>query len=523
MAMLLGLVTACSSSSGGGGSSVTDTGNAPVTGASSSGGASGAKRGGTLNVAVYSILANMTPGNIGVAYADSGATAGAVYGYLGYQDPKTGEVHLQFLKSMTPSADFKTWTLVLKPGIKFSDGTPLNAAAIKFNIDKIADPNSGAQSQPIFASWKTTVVDDVTLKIVLPEADSGFPAVMTQMFPWIGSPTAWKKEGKKFATQPVGAGPFKIQSWTQNAQMTLVRNPYYADFAPGQPYLDKVVVKVTTQTSQLMAALRSGQADTAWVQGDGQIKQAKDAGLNVDVTKVGGGEYLVFNTTKPPFNDIRARQAVSYALNHDQLASVWATGNTAPFMNLYAPTSPYYDKKNDFTGTDTAKAKQLFAALKADGVDLSFDFVTTTSYPQVGAYLQATLEKYAGVKLKPRLESIDQYIADGRSNNFDMFAFGATYSNPWPSVKQYFAKGGSSHFGGWDDPAVTKAIKAIGSTTDPSVWKKNYDIIASRMATQYPIYSAQQSSYGFVTAKKVQNIKPIEYGGTALLAQMWVK
>ena len=479
------------------------------------------KHGGTLNVAATSMQSNMSPTQIGVGYEDAGTTAAAIYGYLAYLTPKDGSVHLQFLRSITPSKGDKVWTLVLHSGIQFSDGTPLNAAAIRYTLQQMSSPNSGDPNFKIIETWREQVVNATTLKITLPQADSGFPAEVTQYFPWIGSPTAWQKAGINFGTNPVGAGPFKLQSWTQNAQMTLVPNPYYKNFAPGQPYLDKIVVNEASQPSQLISALQSGQDQAAWLQGRTQFNDAKAAGMNVQEVLASGGEYLLFNTAKPPFNNLLARKAVSDALNHQQLASVWSPGTT-PFMNLFAPSSPYYNKANNFSGTNTAEAMKLFSQLHSQGVNMNFSFVTVTTYAASADYLQATLDKYPGVHVTPQLENISQYIADAKDGNFGIFAFGLNFANPWPSVPSTFGPTGGANFGHWVDPKVTQALNKISHSESPAVLKKNYNIIAKEMATQEPIYPAQDSELAYATTKSVQNVQTIEYGATPLVAQMWL-
>jgi len=486
-------------------------------------GAATPQHGGTLNFLTASLQSNLAPTQTGPAEEDASVTGGAIYGYLGYLNDKTGAVELQFLKSITPAKGNKTWTLVLHPGIKFSDGTPLDASAIAYTIQQQSNPNSGDSNFATEKTWKTQVVNATTLKITLPTGDAQFPAEMTQDFPYIGSPTAWKKEGANFATKPVGAGPYMLQSWTQNDQLTEVPNPYYKNFAPGEPYISKLVFTLANQQSrsQYISGMDSHQYQMGWLEGTKEFNEIRQSGYTVQGLTSSGGEFLLFNAAKAPFNNVLARRAVSDALNHQELASIWSPG-TAPFTNFYSPSSPYYNKANNFGGQNPAEAAKLFAQLHKEGVNLNMDFVTVTGFANTAAYLQSTLDKYPGVHVTASLDNINSYIQSARAGDFSIFAFGVNFVNPWPSVFNAFAKTGSGNFGKWNDPATQKAVSIISQTRNPATLKKEYNIIANRVATQDPFFASQGSQLGLAWAKNVHNVQSVEFGVTPLMGQAWM-
>ena len=475
-------------------------------------------------MAANSLPSNMAPTSATVSEEDDSATMGAIYGYLGYINDKTGAVELSFLKSMTPSNGDRTWTLTLHPGIRFSDGTPFNAAAIAYTIAQQANPNNGYVNYAQERTWKTHVVNATTMTITLPTRDAQFPAEMTQDFPYISSPTAWRKEGTGFQTRPVGAGPFKLQSWTQNDQLTVVPNPYYSRFAPGQPYLSKVVFTLVNQSgpNELIATVQSGTDNAAWLEGSSEFSKARAAGFNVEPTVSSGGEYLLFNTAKAPFNNVLAREAVSYALSSTELAALWSPG-TPPFNNLFSTTSPYYDSKYNFVSPNAAKATALFKKLQAQGVKMNFTFVTVSAFSQSADYVQATLDKYPGVHVSLALDNIDSYLQAATSGNFGLYAYGIDFANPWPALQQVFAANGAQNFGKWNDPVVQKALDVLATTQSPALEKKEYLAISKEVATQYPFFASQGAVLAYATEKSFQNVKTIEFGATPLLAQIWQK
>lgn len=492
---------------------------APLTRAAA---ASGPPHGGTLDIALSGLLPNISPAVANVGEEEPSYAMGLVYGFLGYENRTTGAVELQFLKSITPSDDYKVWTLTLHPGLKFSDGTDLNAAAIAYTIAQQANPKNGYMDQSEVAPYKTKVVNDLTLQIRLPKTDAGFPAEMTQYFASIGSPTAWKKEGVKFGTHPVGAGPFELQSWVQNVSMTFVPNPYYKNFAPGQPYLDKIVINNVDTQSQIMSAIESGSDQMTYLQGNQQFGQARSAGQKLVVTASSGGENLAFNTKTAPFDDLRAREAVSLALNHQELASIWSPGSAAA-KNLFAPTSPYYDAKYNFPAQDKKKATQLFQALAKAGHPVHFTIMDDNAYPQIASYVQSHLDGYPGVQVKTDLVDPQIYIADSHTANFQMAPEGVSYNNPWPTLEQQNVPGGEDNISLWNDPKVTAAFDTIRQTTNQAVLKKQYAIVEREVQTQYPFFFSQGSSLGEAYSPKLGGVQVIGYGVTPLLAGVYFK
>ena len=137
------------------------------------------------------------------------------------------------------------WTLKLRPNIKFTDGTPFDAAAVKFNWQRLQDPNQRALLAAKANQMQSMdVIDTTTLRITLKEKNAQFPNSVVLMS-FIGSPTAIQQRGNQFAGNPVGAGSFQFKSWVRNSALTLVRNPNYWN-AP-LPYLDQIVFKPVSE------------------------------------------------------------------------------------------------------------------------------------------------------------------------------------------------------------------------------------------------------------------------------------
>src|SRR5262249_34522653 len=155
------------------------------------------------------------------------------------------------------------WTLKLRSGVKFSDGTAFDAAAVKFNWDRAKDP---AELSPAASIMKQVtsmqIIDPVTLKITLTAANSAFPAVIATTGPMtlIGLPAASAKSEPAYGSAPVGAGPYLLKEWVRRDHMTLVRNPTYY----GKTYLDQIIIRDIPDEQQRYNTLLSGGADMSF-------------------------------------------------------------------------------------------------------------------------------------------------------------------------------------------------------------------------------------------------------------------
>jgi peptide/nickel transport system substrate-binding protein len=260
-------------------------------------------------------------------------------------------------KSVTANSDDSVWTITLPAGLKFADGTPINAAAVEYNLARVEASGGGFTQVKSFK-----VVGQRTLVATMKAPWAAFPAALSGQPGWIASPTAIKSEGKGFATKPVGSGPYELQSWSQGNQIVLVRNPHF--WRPGLPYFSKVTYKIITDSAARLSALQAGNVDAAEV----QPSQAIAAGINSSSSYqwqylANGVDLVYFNTGVAPLNNLDARKAIAEATDRSALIkSVWR--NVGGIANSPIPSSnPFYSPVN-FPGYNLAGAKTLVAAYK---------------------------------------------------------------------------------------------------------------------------------------------------------------
>lgn len=472
------------------------------------------KRGGEATMVLASVGARFDPATQQIYAFTEAPVMSAVFGVLAYQEAGADQLTMGFLKSLTSSDDSKTWTAVLQPNLKFSDGTPFDAAAIQYNIERIADPTTGSIFQSIAKDLQLKVVDDVTLEMTLPQPNTQFDKIFAQSFACIGSPTAMKAEGVNFGTKPVGAGPFKIDSITPGQSISLVRNEYYESFAPGQPYLDKLNFSFIAGYPQQLQALEAGSAQLMLASGQTTVQQMQAADINVRAFQSIGGANFLFNNAKAPFSNPVAREALTLALDRNTVASTFAQGTPAA-TNLFPESSPYYDPQYNFPQQDKERAQQLFDQLAAEGTPLEFTLVTSSSFPDAmnaANSLQAQLAGYQNVKMTIKAEPTAQNLQDMREGNYDLTPGGIYSATPIPAAIQFFRTGGTLNYSRWSNATADAAMDNMYTTTDDAQIKKDWGVVQEQINKEFPVYFANIGAMAFGATKNITGLHVIGYG-----------
>src|SRR5262249_43392881 len=222
------------------------------------------KQGGSITVGLELDIPGFDPLKVGVFDTSAEIAASSIFDTLTTLDDK-GEVKPKLALSWTHSEDFKTWTFKLRPGVKFHDGSPFNAQAMKENFDRQKDPaNKCRCAFYIGFIHDVQAPEELTLVYNLNDPQVNLPALISPstVNNAIQSPTAWKTKGDDYSRSPVGTGPFILKSWNAGDRMVLERNPNY--WNKGHPYLDRITLKPLPDAQSRFASLQSGEADIVW-------------------------------------------------------------------------------------------------------------------------------------------------------------------------------------------------------------------------------------------------------------------
>ncbi|MEU3613356.1 ABC transporter substrate-binding protein [Streptomyces sp. NPDC006872] len=418
-------------------------------GSSSSGGGQ-ARSGGTLTFAVGSDAGCVDPQQVGSN--DTIYSLRQIVDSLTDQDPKTGKIVPWLAKSWDISTDATTFTFHLRPGVTFSDGSALTAQVVKDNFDAVPKLGAlGTLAQGYLSGVdSTTVVDPLTVRVTFKQPNAQFlQATATHSLGIESSASVQKSPQDKCSQGVVGSGSFVLKDYVQNQSITLARRAGYAWGSAlwtkkGEAYLDKLVFKVVPEAGVRTGSLQSGQVDA--ISGVGRSNEsALKSGGQVDLQQranPGVVFNLGLNNSRPALKDVRVRQAISYAVDRQQIVdTVFPTG-TEPATSILAHTTPDYSDLGAELTLDAAKAESLLdsAGWKTGGdgirVKNGKKLSLTVSWFPNAATNQPSLEliqqqlKAVGVGVVLEQLPVTQFAPTLQSGDFDVVWGNVTRADP---------------------------------------------------------------------------------------------
>jgi peptide/nickel transport system substrate-binding protein len=368
------------------------------------------------------------------------------------------------------------WTFTLRQGVKFSDGTPFDAAAVVFNLDRYTNKKSPYFSPTLAAysgltlgaisSYSATSPTTVVINTAVPQA--ALPSNMTTAF--MASPTAVKKYGADFAKHPVGTGPFTFVKEVQGQELDLAANTTYWG---GAPKISKLVLRPIADPATRTAALRSGEVNWIEYPNPSDIGSLKSAGYTIDTNSYDHIWPWVFDTTKKPWNDPRVREAANLAIDRQTMATSLLAGTADPAYQMAPRANGAYRAANDAYSFDPTKAKQLLAeAGYPNGFTASVVYPTSGSGnmdpPAMNQELQSDLAK-VGIQIKLVPIEWATMLGDFAAGKFSQGASAENISLTFlveSSWNLYFGCKSPANLGKYCNPAVDTLLAKANSTLD---------------------------------------------------------
>ncbi|ADB51200.1 extracellular solute-binding protein family 5 [Conexibacter woesei DSM 14684] len=463
------------------GDSTSDGGGGASTGASSSGG--------TLTVGLDSDPASLDPtGDTG--YAGSLVTP-QIFETLVVADDD-GTIGPGLAERWTVSRDGRTYTLTLRKGVRFHDGTPLDARAVVASLRRSAGRASpwAADLAPITA-MKATGEDTVVLTLDRPNAP--LLSTLADKPGMIASPTAVEQAGRRFGSQPVGTGPFAFDHWTRNQELMLRRNPDYWD--AGKPKLDAVVFKPLPDPTQKVTNLVAGQVQTVdYVPPEliSRVEGASNLELEQGPGPYNSVVYVPMNAARPPLDDANVRQAVSLAIDRDSIVRNVAFGAGTPARSMLSPTSWGYSDEIPAIPYDPARARTLLG-----GREVKLELQVPPTYTQAAQVMKQNLAE-AGIDVTLRRMDWGQLIDGFYKGDFDMQVqdlLGMQRSDPDGALSSFYAPDGSNNGAGFSDPQITALLDRARSGGDEAQRRPEYveiQQLAQEQSPYAPVYIPNQ-------------------------------
>jgi ABC-type transport system substrate-binding protein len=382
------------------------------------------QRGGTLRIAYEADITGMDP------HTSLGIQAMYVEQNL-FNTLVTIDENAEYVPDLAESWDVKedgkVYVFHLRKGVKFHDGTDLTAEVVKWNFDRLLNPEekviTASYFNPILES--VDVIDQHTLQITLKSpTNTLLPALAVYRVGFmIISPASYKKWGKQdLGGHPAGTGPFKLVRWEQNRIIELERNPNY--FKKDLPYLDRLEFHVMKDGVTRATALRAGEVDfvnevpmehAARLTDDPKIQVYR----GVDAAKI----YIPLNVQRKPFDDIRVRQALTgYGIDRRAIAKIAFLGYAQPLLGVIPPGTRGYEDILEMYPYNPERAKAL---LKEAGFNennpVEYTIMTHAAYPPlptVATVMKTQLESLGMVKVK--VEVVDRPIFLKRLREHDL-------------------------------------------------------------------------------------------------------
>jgi ABC-type transport system substrate-binding protein len=410
-------------------------------------------------------------------------------------------------------ADPKTWIFKLRPGVKFHDGTALNADAVIWNLDRHFrndspqfDPAGAGASKarvPIMAGYRK--IDDMTVALTTSRVASYFPYMITYVL--FVSPQSFEQAGRDWGkvalTPPAGTGPFKLSKFTPRVSAELSKNEGYWD-ATRVPKLDRVLLLPIPEANSRLAALRSGQVDWIEVPPPDAIPSLKQAGFSVVTNSYPHVWPWFFQTggNATPFKDVRVRQGLNYCVDRAGLVQL-LNGTAEPSVGWLKPGDPNFGTPEQRYGFDPAKGKALLAAAGFGPQNpLKFKVMISASGSgqmlplPMNEYMQQNLKEACGVEVGFEVTEWNTLLTAVRSGPEAPILSGSTAVNPSspssdPSVAaryflQAFVPPNGFNWAQWNDPAFEAAFLQLENARDEAAFNAAYAKAHARLVDNPP-------------------------------------
>jgi ABC-type transport system substrate-binding protein len=397
-------------------------------------------------------------------------------------------------ESLTPNSDYTLWTLRLRPGIRFHDGSPLDAAAVKVNLDGLArSPLTG----PILLNMnRTQVVDPLTVQVAMNTPWVPFPSYLTT---YVGHMAAPKQLADTTGrARPIGTGPFMFQEWLPGDHFTAVRNPGY--WRPGLPYLDSITFRPIPDPTSRGGTLAAGRVDVMHSSDTQNVADFLHRPGFVQISDLDSGlgepdqNSIMLNVAAPPLNDMRVRQALACATDRRTVVDTFYNGLTAPADGPFPFGSPYHGQTG-YPPFDPYRARALVADYERDAgepVSITLAAVPTGRIRQRNELLQ---RMWNAVGIRTELVEVQQATliqnaVVGRYQACGWRQFNATDPDAnfvwWSSTTSAPVGRQALNFSRIADPLLDAALLAGRTQVDPQVRAACYRLVAARLGAGIP-------------------------------------
>lgn len=365
------------------------------------------------------------------------------------------------------SDDGLTYTLTLRDDVNFHDGTPFNAEAVKYSLERNMGMADGAFAEQLSVIEQINVIDDTNVEIVIAQPQGSFLTFLATISSMPVSPTAAAAGTDAFANNPIGTGAFQFVSRTLQDNITLARNENYWD---GAPAIEEVVIRPFPDGSVRYANLLSGAVDMIYPIEPRDYVEAEDNDeVDTILQPTNGWRILVLDTTEPPFDDPDFRRALAATINRQAISQVVFNGLEPPATGPMPANSPYYTEPTNLQGVDLELAQELSG-------DSTFALTTIARSPedQLTQLIQA-MASQGDVELSIEPVEVGEYLRRNTSGEYDATTMQwSGQPDPDGNITSFFITDGFWNWSGYSNTEVDALLTQAQIETDVATRRDLY-------------------------------------------------
>ncbi len=416
------------------------------------------------------------------------------------------------------SADHKALTMKLRPGVRFQDGTPMDAAAVKYSLERHKTMPGSNRRGELAPVTRIEVLDPLTVRIDLSAPFAPLLAALADRAGMIVSPKAAAAEGDKFGSHPVCAGPFKFAERVAQDRIVLERFDGYWN-APAI-HFDKIVYTPIPDAAVRLANLRAGQLDFAE-----RVAASDVSGIERDprlaltrITEI-GYQGITINVGKsaqagqnPLGRDPRVREAFELSLDRQGLAQVVMDNEATPGNQWVAPGNPYYDRALPVPRRDVARARALLAAAGVPHPRFTLLTPTTSDAQRLALVVQA-MARDAGFDVRIQAAEFATSINLADKGDFEAYVLAwSGRADPDGNLYSFVGCKEPLNYAGYCDPETDRLLLQSRTELDPAARRKVYAQIAARVLAARPIVYLYHRDWLWAYDKKLAGVRGVPDG-----------
>src|SRR5574341_2254954 len=429
----------------------------------------------------------------------------------------------------------KTVTIKLRSGVKFNDGTPMNAEAVRYSLERHHSMKGSSRRSELELVSAVEVVDPLTLRLHLKAPFSPIVATLADRAGMPVSPTQAKKLTEKFGTAPVCVGPWAFVERVPQDRIVLEKSKQYFD--PGSAKFDRLIFRIIPDDNVRLANLRSGDidmmhlvapTDAASLRKEGRFEVASVTGLayqglTINLHNKNGKNTPPVDLGTPLANDPRVREALDLSIDREALNQVAWDGLFTPGCTPIPTISVYFDKGRKCPTRDVAKAKKLLAdAGLANGYSFQMTVINDPQQRRVGEVIQG-MAKEAGFDISLRPSEFASALKDDDAGNLRVFLIGwSGRVDPDGNIHQFHTCGGSLNTTGACDETIDALLNKAREVSDMGQRAALYNQAIDKMVVgRRNIVYLYHQNYIVAYPRNLKNYKAVPDGLIRIKGTSW--